>query len=157
MTKYGVRSGPHFPVFGLNAEIYSVNFWYSVQIQENTKQKKFRIWPLFTQCYLNRISYNLQYPLRTNILILENRNPIRRSRPEVFYKKLLLKFFAKFTRKHLSRSLILISLHVVSLQLYQKEIATSSFSSGFCELFHNIIFAKQIRVITSDQWIYDLN
>ena len=25
MSKYGVFSGPYFPVFGLNAEIYGVN------------------------------------------------------------------------------------------------------------------------------------
>ena len=31
MSKYNVFSGPHFPVFGLNKEIY---------IQENTNQKK---------------------------------------------------------------------------------------------------------------------
>ena len=26
MSKYGVFSGPYFPVFGLNTEIYGVNF-----------------------------------------------------------------------------------------------------------------------------------
>ena len=31
-SKYGVTSGPYFPVFGLNTE-------YSVQIQENTDEK----------------------------------------------------------------------------------------------------------------------
>ena len=36
MSKYGVISGPYFPVFGLNTEIYSVN---SVRIQENADQK----------------------------------------------------------------------------------------------------------------------
>ena len=25
MSKYGVISGPHFPVFGLNTEIYEIN------------------------------------------------------------------------------------------------------------------------------------
>ena len=34
--KYGVFSGPYFPVFGLNTEIYP----YSVRIRENTDQKK---------------------------------------------------------------------------------------------------------------------
>ena len=28
---------------------------YSVQIQENTDQKKLRIWKLFTQCMLSRV------------------------------------------------------------------------------------------------------
>ena len=36
VSKYGVISGPYFPVFGLNTEIYSVN---SVRIQENADQK----------------------------------------------------------------------------------------------------------------------
>ena len=50
MSKYGVFSGPYFPVFGLNTEIYGVNFLYSVRIQEDTDQKQFRIWTLFTEC-----------------------------------------------------------------------------------------------------------
>ena len=42
MSKYGVISGPYFPVFGLNAEIYFVNLRkapYSVRIQGNMDQK----------------------------------------------------------------------------------------------------------------------
>ena len=35
VSRYGVFSGPHFPVIGLNTEIYS-----SVQIRKNTEQKK---------------------------------------------------------------------------------------------------------------------
>ena len=44
----GVFSGPYFPVFGLNTDIYCKSP-YSVRIQENTDQKKLRIWTLFTQ------------------------------------------------------------------------------------------------------------
>ena len=47
MAKYGVFSGPHFPVFGVNTEIYFPFTEYSVQIQEITDQKKFGIWTLF--------------------------------------------------------------------------------------------------------------
>ena len=43
-SKYGVFSGPYLPAFGLNTETYSV--W----MQENTDQKKLRIWTLFEQC-----------------------------------------------------------------------------------------------------------
>ena len=43
VSKYGVISGPYFPVFGLNTEIYEVNLRskspYSVRIQGNTDQK----------------------------------------------------------------------------------------------------------------------
>ena len=45
VSKYGVFSGRYVPVFGLNTEMYGVN-----RIQENTNQKKLRIWTLFTQC-----------------------------------------------------------------------------------------------------------
>ena len=27
LSKYGVLSGPYFPIFGLNTEIYGVNTW----------------------------------------------------------------------------------------------------------------------------------
>ena len=37
-------SGPYFPVFGLNTEIYFG--------AENTDQKKLHIWTLFTQWYI---------------------------------------------------------------------------------------------------------
>ena len=47
VSKYGVFSGPYFPVFGLNAERKSP---YSGRILENTDQKKLRIWTFFTQC-----------------------------------------------------------------------------------------------------------
>ena len=48
----GVTSGPHFAVFGLNTEKYSEDGEilrispYSVQMRENTDQKKLRIWTL---------------------------------------------------------------------------------------------------------------
>ena len=44
VSKYGVFSGPYFPVFGLESV-----FLYSFRTQENTDQKKLRIWTLFTQ------------------------------------------------------------------------------------------------------------
>ena len=52
---YGVISGPYFPVFGLN----------SIRTQENTDQKKLRIWTLFTQCIIYNQSidlYKIPYP-----------------------------------------------------------------------------------------------
>ena len=39
VSKYGVFSDPHFPVFGMNTERYEVSP-YSVRIRENTDQKK---------------------------------------------------------------------------------------------------------------------
>ena len=43
VPKYEIFSGPYFPVFGLNTEIYFIKFPYSVRIKENTVQKKLRI------------------------------------------------------------------------------------------------------------------
>ena len=45
MSKYGLFSGPYFPVFGLN----SISP-YSIRMQQKTDQKKLRIWTLFTRC-----------------------------------------------------------------------------------------------------------
>ena len=45
VSKYGVFTGPYFPVFGLNIEIYSVN----LRIQENRNHIKLLIWTLFLQ------------------------------------------------------------------------------------------------------------
>ena len=41
MSKYGVFSGPYFPVFGLNTEIYSVNLRFQseyriIRIRKNS-------------------------------------------------------------------------------------------------------------------------
>ena len=58
VSKYGVFSGPYFPAFGLNTKINSINirkYPYSVWKQENTDQKKPRIWTLFTQCTPTKI------------------------------------------------------------------------------------------------------
>ena len=49
VSKYEVLSGPYFPVFGLNKEIYRKSK-YSVRILENIDQKKLSIWTLFTLC-----------------------------------------------------------------------------------------------------------
>ena len=46
--QYGIFSGPSFPAFGLNTEIYC-KYLYSALIQENMDQKKLRILTLFTQ------------------------------------------------------------------------------------------------------------
>ena len=48
-------SSPYFPLSELNTEIYGVNLFISVQIQEKTDQKKLRIF--FAQCYLNFCFY----------------------------------------------------------------------------------------------------
>ena len=44
MSKYGVSSDPYFPVLELNNLLRKSP--YTVRIQENTDQKKLRIWTL---------------------------------------------------------------------------------------------------------------
>ena len=49
-TEYGnLLSGPYFPLFRLNTEIYWSKYPYLVRIQENTDQKKLSIYTLFMQ------------------------------------------------------------------------------------------------------------
>ena len=54
---YGVVSGPYFPLFRLNTEIY---FLYSVRIQENKDQKLLRIWTLFKQWEVYELKGSMQ-------------------------------------------------------------------------------------------------
>ena len=53
MFKYGVISGPYFPVFGLNTERYFV--YLRIQSEYRTIQTRnyFRFWTLSTQCILS--------------------------------------------------------------------------------------------------------
>ena len=59
VLKYGIFSGPYFPVFGLNGLLLKSP--YSVRIQENPNQKKLRIWILFTQCCCYHYSKLMMY------------------------------------------------------------------------------------------------
>ena len=52
VSKYGVISGPYFPVFGLKTDLLRKSL-YSVWIQEKTDQKQFCICTPFTQCSCN--------------------------------------------------------------------------------------------------------
>ena len=54
---YGVVSGPYFPLFRLNTEIY---FLYSVRIQENKDQKLLCIWTLFKQWEVYELKGSMQ-------------------------------------------------------------------------------------------------
>ena len=57
----------------------------------------------------------------------EGNSNYRSSRPEVFYKKDVLRNFAKFTEKHLCQSLF-----------FNKETLAQVFSCVFCEISKNI-------------------
>ena len=130
VSKYGVSSVPYFPVFRLNTEIYRENLLIQPdRIQENTDQKKLRIWTLFTQCCLKCVThaqcgwFHIYALLTLQILTLYQADilclietqllswvnivetPYRSNRPEVFYKKSVFRKFAKFRGKYLCQSL----------------------------------------------------
>ena len=66
----------------------------------------------------------------------------RSSRPELFFKKSVLKNFAKFAGKYLCQSLIFNKVAGYfqgrGLQLYSKRTLAQVFSYEFCEIFKNI-------------------
>ena len=57
-SKYGVISGPHFPVFVLNTERYGFPVFvlnterYGVSLRIQSENRKIRTWTLLTQCVL---------------------------------------------------------------------------------------------------------
>ena len=72
----------------------------------------------------------------------------------MFYKKGVLKNFAKLTGKHLCQSLFFNKVAVLGLQLYQKETLAQVFSCKFCEISKNTFFYKILPMAASIN--YDL-
>ena len=68
----------------------------------------------------------------------------RSSRPEVFYKKGVLKNFAKFTGKHQCQSLFLIKLLAEACNLIKKKTLAQVFSYEFCENLKNTFFIEHL-------------
>ena len=54
---------------------------------------------------------------------------------EVFYKKNVLKNFAKFTGKHMCQSLFLMKLQAEAFNFIKKETLVQVFSYEFCKVF----------------------
>ena len=68
----------------------------------------------------------------------EKVSEVQKQPPDVLRKKGVLRNVAKFTRKHLCQSLLLIKLQAWSLQLYiKKEILVQVFSCEFCQISKN--------------------
>ena len=63
-------------------------------------------------------------------------------------KKAVPKGFTIFPRKHLCRNL-LIKLHALGLQLYQKETSTQVFSCEYCKILKNTCFEEHLRTAAS--------
>ena len=63
------------------------------------------------------------------------------SGPEVFYKKDVLKIFAKFTEKNLRQSLFSIQLQTSKhITLLKKENLAQVYSCKFCEIFDKFFY-----------------
>ena len=69
----------------------------------------------------------------------------RSSRPEVFFKKGVLRNSAKFTGNHLRQSLFLIKLQVSACNFIKKEAVAQVFSSAFYEITKNTFFSEHLR------------
>ena len=103
VSKYGVFSGPHFPVLGLNTKIYGVN-----PIQENTDQRKLRIWTLLSQCF-ERIQKDYRKVSKINIF---------------FY----ISFIQIYRKKHLIMEVLKNSWSDISKNVHSKVLYLSSYS-----------------------------
>ena len=89
------------------------------------------------QCFLCLAVSTLNSEKETNSSFFR-KNKNRSSRPEVFCKKGVLRNFAKFTEKHLCRSLFLsIVAGLRSAILFKKETLAQVFSCEFCEIAEN--------------------
>ena len=67
----------------------------------------------------------------------------RSSRPEVFCKKGVLRFFPKFTGKHLCQSLFF-------NKVVKKETLAQVFSCEFCEISKNTFSTEHLRTTASE-------
>ena len=74
-----------------------------------------------------------------NIALVHLELTFRSSHPGVFYKKGVLKNFAKFTGKHQCQSLF----------FNKKETLAQVFSCEYCEIFKNTFYAEHLRVTAS--------
>ena len=70
--------------------------------------------------------------------------------PEVFFKKGILKNFAKFTGNTCSRVFFLIKLHKVACNFIKKETLVQVFSREFYETFKNTFFHSTHPVAASE-------
>ena len=63
----------------------------------------------------------------------------------VFYRKVVLKNFAKFTRKHLWRSLFFNKVAGLACNLIKKETPEQALSCEFCGIFKYTYSEEQLR------------
>ena len=74
----------------------------------------------------------------------KDRSDYRSSRPEVFYRKVVLRNLTKLTGKHLCQSLYFNKVADLR-QLHSKRGFAQVLSYEFCEIFMNTFFIEHIR------------
>ena len=74
---------------------------------------------------------------------------VKLSPPEVFYKKDVLRNFAKFIGKHLCQGLFF---NKVSCNFIKKETLAQVFSCEFCEIPKNTFFTEHLWTTASLRW-----
>ena len=74
----------------------------------------------------------------------------RRSRPEVFCKKGVLRNFTKFTGKHLCQSLFFNKVAGLACKFIKKQTLAQLFSCEFCEISKNTFLHRTPLVATSE-------
>ena len=72
------------------------------------------------------------------------------TRPEVFYKKDVLKNFAKFTGKHLHQNLFFSKVADLRSAILLKKRVCEVFPCEFCEIFKNIFFYRTLPLTISE-------
>ena len=74
--------------------------------------------------------------------------------PEVFCYKRVLKYFAKFTEKHLCQSLFFNKIPVDDCNFIKREALMQVFSCQYCKSFKNIYFKNICEGLLSPYWLY---
>ena len=74
---------------------------------------------------------------------------IRSSHPEMICEKDVLKYFAKFTGKHLRWSLFLIKLQTLVLATLNKKDSNTGVFCEFCKIFENTYFEEHLQAAAS--------
>ena len=75
---------------------------------------------------------------------------IRSSRPEVFFKKGVLRNFAKFIGKNLCQSLFFNKIAGKTCSFIKKETLAQVFSCEFCKISEKSFFAELLRMTASE-------
>ena len=73
--------------------------------------------------------------------------------PEVFYEKVVLRNFTKFTGKHLGQSLFLTTLQAWACNFIKKETLAHVFFCGFCEICEKTFFTEHLWTTASVSWL----